>query len=818
MSARHFAKLWSLVAVLSLLACTSGEYEAPDARPRADAAADSDGGPPACTECHGDSTSIAPPFDTKGNVDTTFRGVGAHRSHVGLNSDWHREVQCADCHLVPLTPEDVGHDDTELPAELTWGPVAKSNGAVPMFDGVTTTCSGVYCHGDTLLGGSNTTPNWTTVDGTEAACNACHGIPPATPHPANSNCSACHPTVDDTLTFVTPERHIDGFVDLTPGIIGCTECHGTKGKTAAPPRDTIGNTETTDRGVGAHASHLKSSTWHKVIACEACHVVPTHQSDVGHNDTVWPAELTWGPLAKNDEATPSFDGATTTCSGVYCHGATLVPGGSNTTPDWTTVDGTQGSCGTCHGLPPQAPHPQNTACLTCHPTITDAFTFTAPERHIDGRVDLISGPAGCTMCHGSDGVAAPPTDTNGNTDTALRGVGAHRSHLGTSTWRKEITCNACHVVPVDAADVGHRDTPLPAELTWGALSVTDGATPSFDGATTTCSGVYCHGATLLPGGTNTTPDWTSVGTGEAACGTCHGLPPGGTHATSTACQACHGAVVDASKTIIAPELHVNGLVDVSNSHPTGWVSPTQHGVAVNTEGYTNCQACHGTALDGGSVGISCDSCHSNWKTNCTFCHGGTDNATGAPPESVAGVTTRTVLSVGAHTEHVSDTSIHLGWNCDQCHVTPTSALSAGHIDGDGRAEVSFGALNPAGTYAPASGTCAELYCHGNGSSLLGSKVWSTDSTTDCGSCHANFAPPDIADLQAMSGKHDTHVRLQGYSCDTCHGANVDATGNLRKLDRHIDGLVDVTWPAFDPNACVGAGECGAACHAARCWN
>ncbi len=610
-----------------------------------------------------------------------------------------------------------------------------------------------------------------------------------------------------------------GSPDAEPPPPGCILCHGDT-TSIAPPIDTSGNTATTDPGVGAHRSHLNTSAdWHRIVQCDDCHLVPTAAGDVGHLDTSLPAELTWSSVANASGASPSYDNATTTCSGVYCHGATLFSGGTNTAPNWTSVGTGEAACGTCHSLPPAAPHPNSTTCSTCHPLVDGTFTFINPERHVDGVVDMLPGVLLCTTCHGTAGESpAPPRGTTGNTSTTDRGVGAHRSHLGTSTWHKEVTCDSCHVVPNNPSDVGHNDTAWPAELTWGALSVTNGATPSFDGATTTCSGVYCHGATLLPGGSNTTPDWTSVGTGEAACGTCHSLPPGGTHTTSTACQACHGSVVDASKTIIAPDLHIDGTVQVVNSHPTGWVSPTQHGAAANSQGVATCQACHGTNLDGGTVGVSCDTCHSNWKTNCTFCHGGTDNTTGAPPESIDGVTTRTVLSVGAHTEHVSDTNIHLGWNCDQCHVTPTSALSAGHIDGDGRAEVSFGALNPAGTYAPASGTCAELYCHGNGSSLLGTMVWSADSTTDCGSCHANYFPPDVTDLQAMSGQHDKHVRLRGYSCDTCHGANVDSTGNLRKLDRHIDGLVDVTWPAFDPNACVGAGECGAACHAARCWN
>ena len=38
-----------------------------------------------------------------------------------------------------------------------------------------------------------------------------------------------------------------------------------------------------------------------------------------------------------------------------------------------------------------------------------------------------------------------------------------------------------------------------------ALAGADGASPSFDGVS--CNGSYCHGATLLAGGSNTAPAW-----------------------------------------------------------------------------------------------------------------------------------------------------------------------------------------------------------------------------------------------------------------------------------------------------------------------
>src|SRR5262249_32664984 len=152
--------------------------------------------------------------------------------------------------------------------------------------------------------------------------------------------------------------------------------------------DTTGNTATTTRGVGAHQAHvLASSTWHKVTTCDQCHLVPATVNAVGHIDTPLPAELTWTGIATGT----TWNG--TTCSS-YCHGQNQTGGGA-TAAVWTKVDGPQKQCNSCHGNPPPAPHPQNSACTTCHPDGGTGGTFVTPAQHIDGTLQVtMVHPAG----------------------------------------------------------------------------------------------------------------------------------------------------------------------------------------------------------------------------------------------------------------------------------------------------------------------------------------------------------------------------------------------------------------------------------------
>ncbi len=62
-------------------------------------------------------------------------------------------------------------------------------------------------------------------------------------------------------------------------------------------------------------------------------------------------------------------------------------------------------------------------------------------------------------------------------------------------------------------------------------------------------------------GANASPLWTG-GSSEAACGTCHALPPTGhIPQTITACVNCHSPVVDATGNISDKTLHINGRIN-----------------------------------------------------------------------------------------------------------------------------------------------------------------------------------------------------------------------------------------------------------------
>jgi len=174
--------------------------------------------------CHGDATSEAPAADVAGHTETTHRGVGAHRAHLeqGTTS---RALECNECHVVPESVGDLGHDDTQPPADLTFGGVAVKQGAVPDFDGEK--CNNTYCHnpkskiGSKPLGGDITAPSWTKVDGSQNSCGtACHALPP--PYSEDTGflhkdpmkpCKSCHKWSGDDNVFKDPTQHVNGVAE-----------------------------------------------------------------------------------------------------------------------------------------------------------------------------------------------------------------------------------------------------------------------------------------------------------------------------------------------------------------------------------------------------------------------------------------------------------------------------------------------------------------------------------------------------------------------------------------------------------------------------
>lgn len=751
----------------------------------------------ACDSCHGGNGIAAPPQDTTGGTTTDLRTVGAHRNHLAP-STWRKDIACADCHRVPTSVFQIGHLDTPRPAELTFSPIAGNaswNGS---------TCTNTYCHGAGLGGGTSKNPIWTNVNGTQGQCGSCHGTPPPAPHPADPDCGKCHDTMTagGGLAITDPARHIDGNLDVNTNQ-ACNTCHG--GTTNAPPKDTQGNTATTTRGVGAHQSHLATTSRFLPVACNDCHRVPGTVTSVGHVDTLLPAEVTFSLRAGTATA---FNGSR--CSNNYCHGSTLT-GGQASAPLWQIVDGSQAQCTSCHGNPPPSPpHSASTTdCGQCHPNVQlgSPMTFTNPLAHVDGTLDVNANQA-CNSCHGGAN-NAPPKDTTNSTATTSRGVGAHQAHVLPANWHRDVACGECHRVPAAVGTAGHLDTPLPAELTFTGIA--SGST--WNGST---CGTYCHGSTLAAGGTATLPLWTRVDGSQRQCTSCHGNPPPSPHPQDPNCLSCHPNA-GPNGTFTNPAQHVDGALQVTSVHPPGYSAREQHGYDFDKLGSSTCAtaSCHGVALTGGP-GPSCATCHSvgaAWQTTCTFCHG-TAGGTGAPPQGVLAQTAPTDRHVGAHGVHVAGTGMHAAWGCAYCHTNPSTALTPGHIDGAGaivQAEVRYSTLNPGGTYNATTAGCANLYCHGNGRTSTGVASWTSTTPMTCTSCHATNGV-------GMSGEHDKHIRDENMTCNECHQTVVNAQQGIIAPALHVNGVKEVKMPVgtWTPTtrSCSGLGN---GCHGTKSW-
>jgi hypothetical protein len=201
-------------------------------------------GPLACNTCHGDPNPgghIFPPRDLAGDTTTTAPGVGAHVAHL-VNNHLSSTIRCSNCHKFPTDFFAEGHISPDgLPAQITFGQVAVSdNDTSAMYDFSTHSCSGTYCHGNFIaykdtslytfeyndsvqvngksaMMGNNVTVIWNQVDGTQARCGSCHGLPPLGHRYQTwpSSCEICHRGVIDAEgNIIDSTKHINGHVDV----------------------------------------------------------------------------------------------------------------------------------------------------------------------------------------------------------------------------------------------------------------------------------------------------------------------------------------------------------------------------------------------------------------------------------------------------------------------------------------------------------------------------------------------------------------------------------------------------------------------------
>jgi predicted CxxxxCH...CXXCH cytochrome family protein len=377
---------------------------------------------------------------------------------------------------------------------------------------------------------------------------------------------------------------------------GCTTCHGDSSRSgliaAAPPVDLRQSVSRGSRGVGAHQAHLNGNAWWAGAACTDCHTVPTSLWDPGHvGDKETRATVIFGGVAAKGAVSAGYDRNSLTCSGIYCHGATLKDSTAARTADPRWTDTTSPGCRSCHGIPGKGLggpecylcHQQSVA--SCDPSLPDCLPtgkrsldgkdvgirFLSRAMHLDGKVPIgkDGNPARCDGCHGSGTSGAPPPGVHGEVLISAPAVGLHQIHLTGGGLGKAVACNECHLVPQQVADKGHIDHDLPARVTFGtqargqAYASTVDTKPSYDQGSHSCQNTFCHG---LSGAQNTS--WTWNAPAAVDCTSCHGAPPttllrGGNHpdTAGAACKTCHASAYDSAGKL-DPAKHVNGRVDL----------------------------------------------------------------------------------------------------------------------------------------------------------------------------------------------------------------------------------------------------------------
>lgn len=390
-----------------------------------------------------------------------------------------------------------------------------------------------------------------------------------------------------------------------------------------------------------------------------------------------------------------------------------------------------------HGRSLRASGYELTECKKCHGDDLSGGKSRVSCQTCHGKQVLT-----CATCHGSDETGAPPRSLSGATATSAPGVGAHQVHLTDGPLHAAYKCEVCHTPVTDVAQEGHY-------LVNGAMD--DGiaevklAQGSWDRSAGTCS-VSCHAPGMNDtAATNKTPHWTKVGTGEAACGTCHGAPPS-SHAPGAACGTCHpNALADGG---VMAATHADGVVQLGRP---------------GTVGAVTCGSCHGDGTG-------------------TF-------------SDLLGRTDPSLETVGLHQVHLAGARrLTSSLSCNACHQVPSMVRDPGHIDTAAPAEVfpqGAAMLARADGAMPtftASFSCTNVYCHGGGTraaldtspSKVTTVPWTSGYALTCGTCHG--APPNTT-------VHATATTLA--SCNQCHPQTISAAGNLVVTDL-ADGGVSTT--------------------------
>src|SRR6185369_6082245 len=289
---------------------------------------------------------------------------------------------------------------------VVFGTLARASGLSPSYSAGS--CLNTYCHGATLVGGSNKSPQWGQI-GYLQGCGTCHGFPPANTSHNNVTsatlCSGCHPHVNSSnsgFTAAGVSLHINGILEAVGGHGGAPYFGH---NTAAAPSCLKANGGCHNIGNGTTLYPLVKDPETGAPDCMSCHALAD-------------------PLVAGNGL-----GNCKSCHGTGGTGTLAAPTGTT----WPNIRGSNASA--------RHPSHQGSTCGTCHTGVD-----------ITGRTLTGAAGSGSGVNHGPNKNKLLGTTQTNSTQTvtgivpkAARGTGSTCSHgsipakschggPGTQTW------------------------------------------------------------------------------------------------------------------------------------------------------------------------------------------------------------------------------------------------------------------------------------------------------------------------------------------------------------------------------------------------
>ncbi|UFS70324.1 CxxxxCH/CxxCH domain-containing protein [Geomonas sp. RF6] len=610
-----------------------------------------------------------------------------------------------------------------------------------------------------------------------------------------------------------------GNVKLLDGALLCSSCHR--------PHYADSDSRSFDNASSALLGRLQPSggnllrtdyrgrTPDAVNICTSCHRGKMAHNGGGQNvqcTDCHGGHVEYDPRATGGEKAPNVDLVrrymNVSSSVARVSGARVFFQYTGSSRNYKDASGT-GVCQGCHVVPPAGYSAVKGITYPIEHDLSSAAVCVNCHAHNNSKGSF-SGS--CSSCHGY-----PPAPAAAGYATLDENRSPHLIHAGVGGYG--YGCDECHKGYSHNTHT-YQDVFLMKEATKAGLAA------SYDGASRSCSQVYCHSNGNGAAGNVAAPVWGDTpGSLGADCSGCHGgnktsSTPINTNAhrahtnsdsvlgVSFGCVECHANVVLNDRSIKNRQLHVNGFKDYSGEKAGRHDEGTK--LCVNVY-------CHSNGKIGTSAGKyeNPKAWNSGIATGCNSCHG-TGNAKGAPDylSGPAGSDT-----ANSHLRHSVTNTTSGQVTCNNCHSSTT--LSGSTIRGDilpmrhinkNPADVTFIPSMASGPYDAATKTCSTVYCHSNGSpmdrpNVYRSVVWGDQSQTACTACHDTGGAGST-----LSGQHAPHTSgAYSYGCEKCHSTTVKSSTTLNNAGLHVNRVKDVAFKDGGSYDATGKG-CNSYCH------